>query len=88
MWHTSTANYCEYNEEHTFEPCFDVIVSEDGETQSWSRGAFQCHGDICRVDGLRYCDSLLINDAGVRGYRFIGNAQPANETETTESESA
>lgn len=88
MWHTSNANYCEYNEEHTFEPCFDVIVSEDGETQSWSRGAFQCHGDICRIDGLRYCDSLLTTDDGFRGYRFINNAQPETETNTTESETA
>lgn len=87
-WHTANANYCEYNGEHTFEPCVDVIVSEDGETQSWSRGAFQCHGDTCRVDGLRYSDSLLTTDDGFRGYRFIGNELPETETNTTESESA
>lgn len=87
-WHIESANYCEFHEEHTFEPCFDVIVSESGETQSWSRGAFQSHGDICRVDGLRYSDSLLTTDDGFLGYRFIGNAQPETATETTESESA
>jgi len=87
-WHVESANYCEYHEEHTFEPCFDVIVSESGETQSWSRGAFQCHGDICRIDGLRYSDSLLINDAGVSGYRFVGNELPDDATNTKELESA
>lgn len=85
-WHVESANYCEYHEEHTYEPCFDVIVSESGDTQSWSRRAFQCHGDTCRIDGLRYSDSLLINDAGVSGYRFVGNELPA--AEKTESESA
>jgi hypothetical protein len=82
-WHIESANYCEWNEEHTFEPCFDVIVSESGERQSWSRGAFQSHGDICRIDGLRYCDSLLTTDDGFLGYRFIGNELPENATETT-----
>ena len=87
-WHIENANYCEYNEEHTFEPCVDVIVSEHGDEQSWSRGAFQRHGDICRIDGLRYCDSLLTTDDGFRGYRFINNAQPETETNTTESDAS
>jgi hypothetical protein len=87
-WHVEDANYCEFHEQHTFEPTYDVIVSESGETQSWSRGAFQSHGDTCRIDGLRYWDSLLTTDDGFRGYRFINNAQPETETNKTESESA
>jgi hypothetical protein len=55
------ANYCDKSNEYTFNDTVEVNVSEN-DTEHWNECYIDDNTFICRIDGKRYCNKLMVND--------------------------
>lgn len=55
-------NFCELQEEYTFSRVEEVIINENGDTESWSVDLLDEKTFICRVNGQRYANKLKLED--------------------------
>jgi len=55
-------NLCEYTQEYTFSNVSEVIVNENGDTENWNVDLLDDNSFVCRVDGKRYANKLMIED--------------------------
>jgi hypothetical protein len=55
-------NLCEYTQEYTFSNVTSVIINENGDTENWNVDLLDDNSFVCRVDGERYSNKLMITD--------------------------
>ena len=65
------ANYCQHDEEYTFNDLIEVYISEDN-SEYWN-DRYEDETFICRIDGKRYVTKLIANDSWIEEPRAIFN---------------